>query len=267
MLSLNEGWVPMAQASLWPWLSSGRDALRRSRERLMVLGGEVAWAALEPKLEPTRYARAEDRARAMHGICRRLCRTHGITARVQGALPDEPVILACNHLSYLDPVVIMALRPCSAVAKVEVSGWPVVGELLESLGIIFVDRGHPGSGAVALRKARRCLEAGVSLLNFPEGTTTRGDVVLPFHRGIFGLAEMTRHPIVPVALAFDDPEAAWVGDEAFLPHYARQSARPSTTVQVTIGDPVHPRGFVSPEAIASHVRGAMLELLAADAPH
>jgi 1-acyl-sn-glycerol-3-phosphate acyltransferase len=87
----------------------------------------------------------------------------------------------------------------------------------------------------ALRSGLRALQKGVSVLGFPEGTTSR-DQVLPFQRGLFGLARIARVPMVPIALRYDDPAAAWVGDEWFLPHYVRTAMRPETRATLRIGE-------------------------------
>jgi 1-acyl-sn-glycerol-3-phosphate acyltransferase len=72
----------------------------------------------------------------------------------------------------------------------------------------------------------------VSVLIFPEGTTTHGDRVLPFKRGSFGVAALAGVPVVPVALRYESAAAAWVGDDTFLPHYMRTVAKPYTRVSV-----------------------------------
>nr|MBS0019499.1 1-acyl-sn-glycerol-3-phosphate acyltransferase [Gammaproteobacteria bacterium] len=74
------------------------------------------------------------------------------------------------------------------------------------------------SGAEVLRRSLRVLQQGVSVLNFPEGTTTLGNAVLPFRRGIFGLAPITGVPVIPIALRFEPPGMAWVGNAYFVSH-------------------------------------------------
>src|SRR5262249_1187432 len=138
--------------------------------------------------------------------------------------------------SYIDPLVIGSLFPCVPLAKAEIASWPVVGNGAQALGVIFVRRGDPYSGARALRAGLRALRQGVSVLGFPEGTTSRHSV-LPFQRGLFGLAKIARVPIVPIALHYDDPAAAWVGDEWFLPHYVRTAMRPKTHAFLRVGEP------------------------------
>jgi 1-acyl-sn-glycerol-3-phosphate acyltransferase len=99
------------------------------------------------------------------------------------------------------------------------------------------------------------------VLVFPEGTTTRGDEVLPFKRGIFGIALRAGVPVVPVALRYDRPDVAWVGDDAFLPHYVRAMAEPCTRVTVEYLSPLTTdRGFRA-EGMAEAARRAIARAL------
>ena len=175
---------------------------------------------------------ARERALSLSWLAENLCALHGVRARLRGAPPSGPCVLVANHLSYFDPVVLAAQTPLVAIAKRDVADWPLVGEACRRLGVSFVVRGDGYSGARVLREAARALTAGVSVLVFPEGTTTRGDQVLPFKRGIFGVALRAGVPVVPVALRYDREDAAWVGDESFLPHYVRGMAHVCTRVSV-----------------------------------
>lgn len=174
----------------------------------------------------------DERARELSWVAENMCALHGVRPTVRGALPTQPSLLVANHISYFDPMIISSLTPCTAVAKREVAGWPCVGELMRRLGVLYVDRDDACSGARVLREAMRSLSRGVSVLVFPEGTTTRGDGVLPFKRGSFGAAALAGVPIVPVALRYESPKAAWVGDDLFLPHYVRTMSKPYTRVSV-----------------------------------
>ena len=115
--------------------------------------------------------------------------------------------------------------PCAPISKLDVRGWPVVGRLAGRLGVIFYDRGNRSSGVEVLREAELALRDQVALLNFPEGTTTDGAGVAPFHKGLFGLAQRLGVPVVPVALRYQPADLAWTGDATFMPHYLRLAAR------------------------------------------
>ncbi|MDB4987425.1 MAG: plsC1 [Myxococcaceae bacterium] len=174
----------------------------------------------------------DERARELSWVAENMCALHGVRLSVRGQPPQQASLLVANHISYFDPMIIASLLPLTAVAKREVASWPWVGEVCRRFGVLYVDRDDPYSGARVLREAMRSLERGVSVLIFPEGTTTHGDHVLPFKRGSFGAAALAGVPIVPVALRYESAAAAWVGDDTFLPHYVRTVAKPYTRVQV-----------------------------------
>jgi 1-acyl-sn-glycerol-3-phosphate acyltransferase len=153
----------------------------------------------------------------------------------------------------VDPVVLGALSPSVPIAKREIGDWPILGRGCRALGVLFVDRGDAHSGARVLRASARALAAGVPVLGFPEGTTSSGHSVLPFRRGMFGLARIAEVPVVPVALRYARDDVAWTGDAAFVPHYLRTLARAETRVDIVIGRPLHADGS-DPEDLAGEAR-------------
>ncbi|MBC7171066.1 MAG: 1-acyl-sn-glycerol-3-phosphate acyltransferase, partial [Polyangiaceae bacterium] len=175
------------------------------------------------------------RARKLRWVTENLCALHGIQVITHGDVPTGPCALVSNHVSYLDPLAIVSQVAATAIAKREVSTWPVLGGAMDSMGVLWVNRGCPYSGASVLRAAARCWQEGVSVLAFPEGTTTLGHDVLPFRRGLFGAAVRVGVPVVPITLRYDDPAAPWVGGETFFPHYMKTASRPSTRVSLTFG--------------------------------
>lgn len=193
----------------------------------------------------------------------RFCKSHGVEVTTVGPLPEGPVVIAPNHLGWIDPLAILSATRAIPVAKSEVEGWPIVGPAIAASGTLFVRRGQAHSGAVVLRRAARALRAGVAVLNFPEGTTSDGSDVLPFKRGVFGLAIRERVPVVPLALRFDPPELAWVGDDAFVPHYLATAARRVSRIELRFGEPLRPGPGESPESLAEATRDAVLDLLRA----
>ena len=187
-------------------------------------------------------------AQELREICRQACEIHGIEVELVGGLPRGPAVFVANHLGYIDPVVLCSLVPCSPIAKSEIRSWPLVGEPLERMNVSFVRRGSAHSGVRVLKHCLRTLRSGVSVLNFPEGTTSRGGL-LPFQLGAFWLARRSGLPIVPVGIEFERADMCWVDAEAFLPHYARliwgklQGKR--RRVRVSVGEPIDPGGFRS----------------------
>jgi len=218
--------MQLALARSFPELGVTRTGSRAAR--IGAFAFEI-WSRLLVDGPP---AEADERARELSWVAENMCALHGVRATVLGQAPRQPCLLVANHVSYFDPMIITSLTPCTAVAKREVASWPCVGELMRRLGVLYVDRDDASSGARVLRQAMRCFERGVSVLVFPEGTTTHGRDVLPFKRGSFGAAALSGVPVVPVALRYERANAAWVGDDLFLPHYVRTMSKPYTRVTV-----------------------------------
>jgi 1-acyl-sn-glycerol-3-phosphate acyltransferase len=230
--------------------AAGRAA--RSTFSIFAAVGDVRLQGLR-----SRPARAE----RMRVMLAEVAAIHGMRIAVEGAWPAGPCVIAANHVGYLDPIAIGSQLACTALAKHEVARWPLIGGAAATLGAIFVDRGCTYSRAAALLGAIRALRDGVSVLNFPEGTTTDGERVKPFASGIFGAARLAGVPVVPLAIRYGSPRAAWTGGETFLPHYARTAARSSLSALIAIGAPIDPHAHASAMALAVAARRAVVALL------
>ena len=178
------------------------------------------------------------RAIRVHGAGRRMCAWQGCDVRVHGTPPNGAVVLVSNHLNWLDPFVFASALPLTGLSKAEMVTWPVVGPASRAVGCIAVQRGDPWSGMLAMRAALRALEAGVPVLNFCEGTTTEGADVLPFRRGIFGLARIVGVPVVPTALRYEPSEACWPSDEVLGRNFLRVARHRRWSAQLHFGAPL-----------------------------
>jgi 1-acyl-sn-glycerol-3-phosphate acyltransferase len=211
---------------------------------------------------PDADARARARALALRDAAREVLALHGINAAASGAPVPVQAVLVSNHVSWLDPLVVAAHVPCVPISKADVSGWPLVGTLARGLGVVFVSRGDAGSGASALRAIRAALDAGSCVLNFPEGTTTDGEGVLPFRPGLFGLALRAGAPVVPVAIRYEPRSLAWTGDASFLPHYLALASSRGARVSVRFGAPLRTAPGASAREVADLARAQVAALLA-----
>ena len=81
------------------------------------------------------------------------------------------------------------------------------------------------------------------------------------HEGLFGVARTLDVPVVPVAIRYDPPDLAWVGDAPFVPHYLRLAASRRAHAVVRLGSPMSPGPYGSAAALASATRARVLELL------
>lgn len=209
------------------------------------------------ELGSARMAPPRDSREAAHrlaGALGAVARAHDLSVTVTGTIPRGVALIVANHVSYLDPLAILPVCPALPIAKGEVAQWPIIGPIGAALGVTFVARAEPMGRARVLRRIHDLLAAGVSVLNFPEGTTTRGDKVLPFHRGTFGIAQRLGVPVVPVAVRYRDPGSAWCDAATFLPHYLRTVGQTRVEVTLAFGPAMSPRAGELPEDMAARAR-------------
>ncbi len=138
-------------------------------------------------------------------VCRLFLRAAGIPLVVRGAerIPRTPVVLAVNHTSYLDALVLVALlgpRVYSFVAKREFQDNPLMRMLLKGFGTLFVERFDVQKSAEHADVLVQAVRAGASMVVFPEGTLTRNTGLMEFRAGAFQVASQAGVPVVPVAL-------------------------------------------------------------------
>ena len=128
----------------------------------------------------------------------------GLRVSVEGLdnLPDGSCIVAANHASYLDGIVLKAMLPprFSFVIKREASRMPVAGLLMRRIGSEFVDRHSEGGRQRDARRVIRRAEQGHSLVFFPEGTFDEVPGLKRFHIGAFAAAVRGGMPVVPVII-------------------------------------------------------------------
>jgi 1-acyl-sn-glycerol-3-phosphate acyltransferase len=113
-------------------------------------------------------------------------------------------ILACNHVSYVDAVLLMAAspRPIRFIMDHRIFSVPVLGWLFRLAKAIPIapQQENPQVYAAAFEQARQVLEDGDLLGIFPEGNITRDGALAEFKGGIMKVLEMQPVPVVPMAL-------------------------------------------------------------------
>lgn len=137
---------------------------------------------------------------------RQLLETLGIRLKVgsgRTALPAHGLVV-CNHISWLDVFAINALTPAAFVSKDDVKHWPVIGWLCAHTETIFLERGSRTAAQRTRETMIEHLRSDVHVAVFPEGTTTGGDRVLPFHAALFQTAIDAETPVIPLALRYVD---------------------------------------------------------------
>jgi 1-acyl-sn-glycerol-3-phosphate acyltransferase len=195
------------------------------------------------------------RRRVARRVGRILFAGAGIPLRLEGAenlKTDGPRIVASNHASYLDGMVLTAMLPpeVSFVVKRELEGYFISRVFLRRLGSLFVERFDAAQSAGETRKALDAIAAGESLAIFPEGTFRRYPGLLPFRMGTFAVAVDAGVPIVPVVIR---------GTRSILRGGEKLIRRGKVTV--TVAPPVRPEGtgWHAGIQLRDQVRKAILE--------
>ena len=172
-----------------------------------------------------------------------------IPVRVYGHMPDAASanhILAPNHASYLDSLILLAVLPTPHrfVAKRELLGSWIARVFLQRLGSVFVERSVTQQSVADADRLAAIARDGAPLCIFPEGTFRRAPGLLGFHLGAFSTAVRAHVSIVPVAIR---GTRSVLADEEWLPR--------RFPVTVTFGDTIAaPDGQADPFASAVLLR-------------
>ncbi len=212
-----------------------------------------------------------------------VCAIVGIRVRSKGTLIRErPVLLAANHTSYFDIVILGSLGPVSFISKSEVADWPLFGTLARLARTVFVERDRRSKTGQHRDMIQSRLYGGDSLVLFPEGTSTDGNHVLPFKSALMGAAQPSPEKqgadgegaglaveddrdiwVQPVAVAYTRlhglpmgrlfrPFFAWYGDMDLVPHLWEAFGLGPIDVDVHFYPPVSFRTFHSRRDMAIH---------------
>jgi len=150
------------------------------------------------------------RQRAIKGWSRQMLRILRLRVTIRGALPagQMPTLIVSNHVSWLDICVLDSITPVRFVAKSDVRSWPLVGSLASGVGTIFIERGNPLDTVRTNRAIVQALTRGEYVAMFPEGTSTDGTEVKPFHASLFQPALEALARVVVVALRYVNPDGS-----------------------------------------------------------
>ncbi len=209
-------------------------------------------------------------ARRMRDWCQKSLDLLKVTIRVTGTIPEDSrvVMVVANHLSWMDPAVLGALRPARFIGKSEIARWPLVGDLARHSRSLFVDRNRPET----LRSTRREIIAafgnGDSIVLFAEGTTSEGKTVLPFRKALFKVPVEEGVAVVPVRMTYRtidgrrEERVAFTGDMTFISSLWKVARLDRIVVHVHFCPAIETnRETTDPGALANDCRSAILTAL------
>ena len=179
--------------------------------------------------------------------------------------PDRNFLIAANHLSYVDILVLAALRPAVFITSIELRNTFPLGMLAWFGGSIFVERRNPAGLKKEIRDIARTLQDGLSVVLFPEGTTSDGDTVRPFRSSLFTAAITTGTPVLPVCIRYrringkrltmrSRDAVYYYGGTTFSAHAPRLLATRSVHVECHVLEPVATHAHQSRKELAVQCR-------------
>jgi len=199
-------------ALLFPWIGRRwRDAavITWSRLLLLIIGVRLESAGLPPQpgtplRSPAKNLPSPARGAGAAQNLPSPARGRGAGGEGGGAAipPSLGALLLINHTSWLDVFSIAAVVPARFVAKAEIGRWPVFGWLAIVVGTLFVERGRRHAVMRTNQAVAERLRSGQLIGIFPEGTTTDGSRLLPFHANLVQPAIDLGVPLRPVGVRF-----------------------------------------------------------------
>lgn len=224
----------------WPFrLVAMRAAWRMSRVAL-----HLAWAVALVACAYPLLGRAA-RLRMKQHWSRHLLAMLGLRLHVAGSAPREGELVVANHVSWLDIHVINAVWPCTFVSKDDVRAWPLVGWLSQRIDTIFLARRSARAAHAACADIAAVLADGMTVAVFPEGTTSDGCSVLPFHGALLQGALDVSAPVRPLALRYVDASgratdaAAYCGETRLIESLWRIACAPALCADVAVLSNLH----------------------------
>lgn len=159
--------------------------------------------------------------------------------------PGQNYVYLANHSSYVDVPLVIARIPdqIRIILKQSLTNIPIWGWALKTGPFITIDRSNAANATKSLQVAIQKIQAGASILLFPEGTRTYDGALQPFKRGAFRLAYDSKTPMLPIAIR---------GTYNILP---RKGGLPKFggRVTLTIGEVIDPNSFTEPNARAQEI--------------
>jgi len=199
----------------------------------------------------------------------KMLRVLGIALQVDGMPRAGATLLVSNHVSWLDIMAIHAVVPHARfVSKADIKHWPVVNRLVSAAGTLFIERERKRDALRVVHQMAEALQAGQTVAVFPEGTTSDGQGLLPFHANLLQAAIATETPVQAIALRFSDaqhrisPAAAYIGDTTLVQSAWWIAGAEGLAAHVSLLPPEGSR-HADRRALADHLRELIRARLAA----
>jgi 1-acyl-sn-glycerol-3-phosphate acyltransferase len=157
-------------------------------------------------------------------------------------------IYMCNHVSNLDPPIVIPLIPrrASVLVKKEVFRVPIMAQAMRMARFVAVDRRNREAAIASIQAATDVMRSGINMAIFPEGTRSPTGRLLPFKKGPFHLAMESKIPVLPISIS---------GTETMMGKGTIRIKK--GTALVVFHPPIYPEKFADREELTEAVRAAI----------
>jgi len=238
--------------------------------RLIWLAGEISLAMLDFVVN-VMFQRQMPLAKArplwLQHACRRVLRILSVDVKTRGPIPLKG-LLVCNHLSYLDVLVISSIAPTVFISKSEVKRWPIFGWFARMSGTLFVERGRRADVSRLNRELARALDEGALVVLFPEGTSSDGSEVLPFKSSLLEPITRFDHQLtigwISYTLADGRPgeDVCYWGEMTLMPHLVNLLSK--RCVNATVAFTKYGKPVTCRKTLARHLHSEVMRLKDSD---
>ena len=162
----------------------------------------------------------------------------------KGVFSAQPALILSNHINYLDVLILAAINPMGFLAKKEVGQWGILGDLIATMSVIFVNRENMASRVKAIGELSRGI-SDFSYVVFPQGTTTKQRSLAdsPWFPGqLFALKKafvkaISKPGLLLAGLSYDNLEQmAWIDEMSLLSHLWQVLQKKQTRAYVVMSE-------------------------------
>lgn len=172
----------------------------------------------------------------------------------QRSTKDKSQLIVCNHMSYLDILILSSVIPTSFITSKELQETPILGQICSLGGCLFIERRNKSNLLNEIKDIANNLDQGLNVLLFPEAKSTNGDIIIPFKRALYHSTINSNHPILPITLNYikinemplNDSNRdliCWYDEMNFLNHLWKLCAQSNLEVQLILHDSILPIHF------------------------
>jgi 1-acyl-sn-glycerol-3-phosphate acyltransferase len=183
--------------------------------------------------------------------------------------PTRSYFLAGNHLGILDIFALASVHPALFITSVDMGQTPGLGFLTEMGGCLYVERRNRSQIGQDIEKIREALQQGLSVVLYPEGTSSNGEAVLPFKKSLLVAAAGTGVPVLPMVINYrrvnGEPvshkwrdHVCWYGDQSFLPTARRILNLDSLEIEIEFCEEIQVFSEEHRREVAAQVRAEVV---------